>query len=177
MSEREYDGALAEFAALRAEMDTRAKFQQQILALQLTLVSAIFAVGLSKPIPIGILMTIPLSSYLLCGRYIGQRTTLRWIARYINEELSRRVPDGLGWNAWSAAHRRPDRLVDWFIPLLLAFPGAGLLALGWTFRLVFLSNGRSVWETVGIALVWFVGTFATLISAYMLVRVYRGSGS
>jgi hypothetical protein len=176
MNERDYAGALAEFAALRIEMDARAKFQQQILVLQLTLVSAILALGLSKPVPIGILMAIPLASYLLCGRYVGQRTSIQRIARYINEELSPRVPYGLGWDAWCTDHRRPERLVDWFIPLLIAFPGASLLALGWTFDLVFLSDGRSALETGGIGLVWFVGACATLMSAYLLARIYRSSG-
>ena len=176
MTQGQYDGALAEYAALRGEMDSRAKFQQQILALQLTLVSAVFAVGLSKPVPAGILLTVPLSTYLLCGRYVGQRTALRRIARYITDELSPRVPDGLGWDAWSAANRRPERMVDWFIPLLIAFPGAGLLALGWTVPVTFSSAGRAAWQSLGIGLVWLVGAFATVMSAYLLTRVYLGRG-
>lgn len=172
MADGDYEGALAEFGSLRAEMDSRYKYQQQILALQLTLTSAVFAFGLSKPAPLGILMIVPLSSYLLCGRYVGQRTAMRWIARYINEQLSPRVPGGLGWSRWSAENRRPERLLDWYLPLLICFPGASLLALGWTARLVFIPSQRSGWATAGLIAVWLVGVFATGVSAHLLTRIY-----
>jgi hypothetical protein len=53
-------------------MDTRSKYQQQILALQVTPTSAIFAFGLSRAGFLGILLIVSLSSYLLSGRYVGQ---------------------------------------------------------------------------------------------------------
>jgi hypothetical protein len=173
MANRDYDGALAEFSALRTEIDSRYKYQQQILALQLTLTSAIISLGLSKPVPVGVLLIIPFSTYLLCGRYVGQRTAIRWVSRYITEELSPRVPDGLGWTRWSAGNRRPDRLLDWFLPLLICFPGSGLLALAWTIRLVFVPGGRSGWVTAGLILVWTIGLFATTACGILLGRVYR----
>jgi hypothetical protein len=171
MGDREYDGALAEFATLRTEIDSRSKFQQQILALQLTLTSTIFALGLSRPVPVGILMIVPLSSYLLCGRFVGQRTAIRWASRYIVERLSPRVPGGLGWTRWTAENRRPDRLFDWFIPLIICFPGASLLALGWTANLVF-GTSHAVWVTVGLIVVWLAGLFAAAMSVYLLSRVF-----
>ncbi len=97
-----YDGALAEFNALRTEIDSRSKYQQQILSLQLTLTTALFGLGLTEPVPPGVLLVIPLTSYLLCARYIGQRSAIRWASRYITEQLSPRVPDGLGSSAWGA---------------------------------------------------------------------------
>lgn len=173
MAERDYDGALAEFSTLRTEIDSRYKYQQQILALQLTLTSAIFGLGLSKPVPLGILLIVPLSSYLLCGRYIGQRTAIRWASRYITEKLSPRVPGGLGWSRWVAENRRPDRLIDWYLPLLIGFPGASLLALGWTVRLVFAPGDRSGWATAGLVAVWLTGLLATAASGYLVSRVFR----
>lgn len=167
------EGALAEFAALRSEMDARSKFQQQILALQLTLTSAIVAFGLSRAGLVGILLIVPLSSYLLCGRYVGQRTSMRWSAKYIDTQLSPRVEGGLNWVRWSARNRRPARLLDWFLPLLICFPGAGALALGWTVHLVVTPNGRSEWTTAALVTVWVVGAFATIVSIYLLAGVLR----
>jgi hypothetical protein len=177
MADREYDGALAEFSSLRTEIDSRYKYQQQILALQLTLTTAIFAFGLSKPVPLGILMIVPLSSYLLCGRYIGQRTAIRWVSRYITEELSPRIPDGLGWPKWSAENRRPERLLDWYLPLLIGFPGASLLALGWTARLVVVPERGLGWGTAGLAIVWLAGLFAAGVSYHLLSCVYGNRSS
>ncbi len=173
MAERDYDGALAEFSSLRTEIDSRSKYQQQILVLQLTLTSAIFGLGLSKPVPLGILLIVPLSSYLLCGRYIGQRTAIRWASRYITEKLSPRVPGGLGWSRWTSENRRPERLVDWYLPLIICFPGASLLALGWTVRLVFVPGHRSGWATTGLVMVWISGLLATAASGGLLSRVFR----
>ncbi|MFF4893872.1 hypothetical protein [Micromonospora chersina] len=161
--------ALAEYQSLRAEIDSRAKFQQQIVGLQLTLTSAIIAFGLSRPGLLAVLLIVPLSSYLLCGRYVGQRTAMRWTTRYIDEELAPRVPGGLGWGAWSRANRRPARLLDWFLPLLICFPGASLLTLGWTARLMV---ARQAWyTTAAFVIVWVVGLVATGISVYLLVDV------
>jgi hypothetical protein len=172
VADRAFEGPLAEYASLRGEIDSRYKYQQQILALQLTLTSAIFALALSKPAPLGILLIVPLSSYLLCGRYIGQRTAIRWIARYIETELSPQVPGGFGWNAWSRANRRPERFFDWYLPLLICFPGAGLLALGWTAGLVFGSTPHSAWTRTGLVLVWLVGLTSATTCAYLVSRVY-----
>ncbi|MBQ1063792.1 MULTISPECIES: hypothetical protein [Micromonospora] len=171
MTDSDVNGALAEYQSLRAEIDSRAKFQQQILALQLTLTSAIVAFALSSPGLLPVLLIVPLSSYLLCGRYVGQRTAMRWTTRYINEELSPRIPGGLGWAAWSQANRRPDRVLDWFIPLLICFPGAAVLALGWTLRPTFTHPHLAT--VVGLGAVWAVGLVATGISIYLLAGVLR----
>ncbi|MEU4477683.1 hypothetical protein AB0F68_06365 [Micromonospora sp. NPDC023966] len=169
MTDIDAQGALAEYQSLRAEIDSRAKFQQQIVGLQLTLTSAIIAFGLSRPGFLAVLLIVPLSSYLLCGRYAGQRTAMRWTTRYIDEELAPRVPGGLGWGAWSQANRRPARLLDWFLPLLICFPGVSLLALGWTVRLMIAH--QAWYTTAGFVIVWVVGLVATGISVYLLVDV------
>ncbi|MER7460668.1 hypothetical protein [Micromonospora sp. NPDC126480] len=172
MTNTDVQGALAEYQSLRMEIDSRAKFQQQILGLQLTLTSAIVALGLSRPGLIGALLIVPLSSYLLCGRYVGQRTAMRWITRYIDEEIAPRVRGGLGWGPWSRTNRRPARLLDWFLPLVICFPGASLLALGWTAPM--LAAPESWYGTAGVTAVWLVGLLATGTSLHLLVDVLRG---
>ncbi|MEU6024261.1 hypothetical protein [Micromonospora sp. NPDC047134] len=177
MAEGDYDGALAEFNSLRAEMDSRYKYQQQILALQLTLTSATIGLSLSEPVPLGFLLIVPLTSYLLCARYVGQRSAIRWASRYITDQLSPRVPGGLGWSRWVAENRRPGQLFDWYLPLLICFPGASLLALGWTTQVVFAPGHHSIWAAVGLVIIWLVGLSATAASFYLVSRVFRDRAS
>jgi len=166
-----YDGALAEFATLRAEVDTRAKFQQQILALQLTLTTAVVGFAISRPGMVGLLLAVPLGSYLLCGRYVAQRDAIQRVSSYIAGELSPRIPDGLGWVTYSVQSPRPGRLLGWFLPLLVSFPGVGLLALVWSFRSLDLADAVSSGRA-GLVGVWVADLIATGISGYLLVRVF-----
>ncbi len=83
------------------------------------------------------------------------------------------MPDGLGWSAWVARNRRPDRLIDWYVPMLICFPGASLLALCWTLRLVFVPGHRSGWATTGLVIVWLAGLFAAAGCGYLVSRVFR----
>jgi hypothetical protein len=173
MGEAGHEGPLAEYASLRGEIDSRAKFQQQILALQLTLTSAIFGFALSRAGLVGLLLIVPVSSYLLCGRYVAQRTAIRWVSSYIGGELSARIPGGLGWVAWSRANRRPDRLLDWLVPLMLSFPGASALALAWTLGAIFVRGSEGWPLKVVLGLVWAAGAFGTAVTARMLLRIFR----
>jgi hypothetical protein len=166
-------GPVAEYTSLRLESDTRAKYQQQILALQLTLSSAVFGFALSRPKLLALLLVIPMSSYLLSGRYAAQREAIRSIARYIRDSLQARVPGGLGWVTWSRQNPRPNRLIDWLIPMLLTFPGASTLALACTFGLVFYRDGIDVPVRIGLIVVWLAGLFGTAVSAAMFIRIYR----
>lgn len=163
---------IAEYTSLRSEIDGRAKYQQQILALQLTLTSAIFGFALSRARLTEILLIVPISSYLLCGRYIAQRTAIRWISTYIRDVLDERVGGGLGWIAWSRINPRPDRSTDWLVPMLLTFPGASLLALGWAFPLPFYQHHVAVAARIGLIGLWLVGAFGAAMAARMIVRVY-----
>lgn len=172
MDKGQHEGPLAEFVSLRTEIDSRAKFQQQILALQLTLTSAIFGFALSRPGMAGLLLIVPVSSYLLCGRYVAQRTAIRWASTYINEALNPRVPGGLGWVSWSRANRRPDRLLDWLVPLLLSFPGASTLALAWTLGTIIFSGHEGWGAKIAFGIVWLAGAFGAAMTARMLLRIF-----
>ncbi len=164
---------IAEYTSLRGEIDGRAKYQQQILALQLTFTGAIFGFALSRASLTGIMLIVPVSSYLLCGRYVAQRTAIRWISTYIRDVLDGRVGGGFGWVAWSRTNPRPDRSVDWLVPMLLTFPGASLLALGWAFPLTFYQSRVAVAARIGLITLWLVGAFGTVMAARMIIRVYR----
>jgi hypothetical protein len=72
-----HEGALAEFAALRQEIAGRSSAQQNILALQLTTSGALFGFALAKSGRAGLLLIVPVVSYLLLTRYLmrGSRRT------------------------------------------------------------------------------------------------------
>jgi hypothetical protein len=91
------DGPLAEFVALREEMQERFKAQQMLLSLQLTLVATIFGFAISQRGIAALLLIVPFSSYLLCGRQVAQHFAGQRIAQYITDELTPRVHGGLGW--------------------------------------------------------------------------------
>jgi hypothetical protein len=172
----ESPAAIAEYAALRGEMDSRAKYQQQILALQLTLTSAIFSFGLSRDRLVGILLVIPISSYLLSGRYIAQRTSILRMTVYISDVLSERVSGGFGWDVWSRANPRRGRGADWLVPMLLTFPGASLFALGWAFPLAFYRDGVALGARIGLIAAWAAGLFGAFVTTRMISKIYfRGA--
>lgn len=75
-----YEGPLAEFAALRSEIENRVQCQQGFQTLQITAIAAIFSFALSQARYIGILLTVPAISYLFCGRFVAQHHGIMRIA-------------------------------------------------------------------------------------------------
>jgi hypothetical protein len=92
--------ALAEYAALRAEIDRRAGTQWSVFALQIGSSGAIGSLAISSRSNIGLLLLIPLSSYMLGTRYILHDFHIRVIHRYIGTSLSLRLSNDLGWEDW-----------------------------------------------------------------------------
>jgi len=82
---------LAEYAALRTEVDRRATVQWNVLALQLTSAGVIASLAISHASDIALLLVIPLSSYMLGSRYILHDFHLKLISRYIRDSLSGRL--------------------------------------------------------------------------------------
>ena len=123
-------GPVAEFTALRQEIERRASTLNNLLTLQLTISGAIFSFALSDPGRRTFLLIVPMSTYLLCGRCASQHAGIAEIGRYIRESLSDRVPGGLHWERWLAQNQRP-RLpaVSLVEPLFVTFPCVALLAL------------------------------------------------
>jgi hypothetical protein len=99
-----HEGPLAEFVALRQEIERRNVVQHALFVLQLTSAGAIFSFTLSGKAHAGFLLIIPVSAYMLCARYVEQQFGIQRAASYIKNELSDRVPGGLGWEAWQVRH-------------------------------------------------------------------------
>jgi hypothetical protein len=91
---------LAEYAALRTEVDRRATVQWNVLALQLTSAGVIASLAISRASDIALLLVIPLSSYMLGSRYILHDFHLKLISRYIRDSLSGRLGGHLAWENW-----------------------------------------------------------------------------
>lgn len=166
-----FDGPLAEFGALRSEIELRAKHQNQIVIFQLTMNGAVFSFALTRPSLLLSVLIVPFSSYLLCGRYAAAHRAITRIARYIRDDLSDKVPGGLGWEQKTRTEPRRGRFFGWLVPFMLAFPGASAVALGWTSHIPrsVRANGQNDFYLLGI---WSVGVLATCISIYLLLRIY-----
>ncbi|MEV8374639.1 hypothetical protein AB0P21_18000 [Kribbella sp. NPDC056861] len=129
---------LAEYSALRTEIERRAGIQWNVFALQITSAGAITSLAVSNASNFVLLLIVPLSSYMLGSRYILHDHHIKLIQRYFRESLSPRLSDRLQWDTWkstasadSEADGR-DRVTRWnpFHPTRLAFEGVAVLTLG-----------------------------------------------
>jgi hypothetical protein len=178
-SEQKTPWQLEEFRALRQEMDARAQGLYSLSALQLTISGAIFAFGITQHIP-PLLLLIPFSSYLICGRYYDQHKGALRIARYVREKLDKDQNVILGWERWISQTRISDRggrkkieeLAGLTIPLYLLFPLTAVLALLWAFPETFLKK----YDLTGIAIIviWALGLFTTLACFYLVKKLVAG---
>jgi hypothetical protein len=128
----EHIGPLAEFVALRTEIERRATIQWHVLALQITIAGAVFGFALSGGRREVLLLVIPVTTYMTFGRYITHAVFVTLISRYIHIELSPRVPGGLRWEEWRAANASEAGL-GIFTRLHfagVAYPGVATLAVG-----------------------------------------------
>ncbi|MFE2756340.1 hypothetical protein ACFXGA_30510 [Actinosynnema sp. NPDC059335] len=166
------DGPLAEFAALRDEIQDRVKAQQQMLSLQLTFTGAIFGFALTRPGMTALLLIVPFGSYLLCGRLVAQHFGTLRVAEYIKEELSDRVRGGLGWERWlEERQRRRPHFLGSTLPLLITFTGAGVLALGWTAGYVFGRHDVSAPACLGLGAFWLLGVAAAVACTVLVLQM------
>ena len=176
---------LAEYAALRAEVDRRATGQWNVLALQLTSTGVIASLAISHASGIVLLLVIPLSSYMLGSRYILHDFHLKLISRYIRESLSERLHGQLAWESWKISQITPDSgprgwltPAAWNLlhPTRLAFEGiawltllTAALAAAYSWR-----NQAPAWGLIlGFALLWILGALCT----YVLHRSFDRSSS
>jgi hypothetical protein len=169
-----YEGPLAEFGALRTEIENRAQRQQNLLTLQITAVAAIFSFALSQSRYTGILLTVPVISYLFCGRYASQHYGMARVGVYILDELSDRIPGGLHWEQWIRTQgQRTDRTTNWKIPLLLTFPGSSLISETWVFSYIFTRQPASVLNRAFLIGVWLAGVMATGLCIYLVLGMLK----
>jgi hypothetical protein len=129
---------LAEYSALRAEVERRANVQWNVFALQVASAGAIGSVALSTTSNIALLLLIPLASFMLGNRYILHDYHIKLIHRYISDSLSPRLHGNFKWEQWKSREMAPDAGKRcWFAAtgwnLLhatrLAFGGVAALAL------------------------------------------------
>jgi len=174
---------LAEYTALRAEVDRRATVQWNVFALQVTSAGVIASLAISHASDFALLLVIPLSSYMLGSRYILHDYHLKLISRYIRDSLSERLRGHLAWESWKISQITPDTgprgwltPTAWNLlhPTRLAFEGVAWLAL-LTAALAAAYNWRDkapVWGLIlGFALLWTLGA----LGAYFLHRSFNRS--
>lgn len=167
---------MAEFVALRQEIERRSIAQHALFALQLTSSGAIFSFAFTGAGHIGFLLIIPISTYMLCARYIEQQYGIQRIARYIKDELDGRVPGGLRWEAWQVANARFVRgsTVRRFNALMMMFPLIGFAALLWTSGTAFGGAARlSAVERTGFDALWVFGLLAVAVSFQLIWNMLR----
>lgn len=165
-----FEGPLAEFTALREEIVGRQRLQWLVFALQLTSGGAVFAFVISTPSRAAMLLIVPVTTYMLCGRFVMHYHAIHRIGSYIGTVLSDRVPGGLHWENWTRQrenfHLIPAKV--FISPYFVAFPGVGVLALTAAPLLFLLNTDLSAWSVSGFAAVWCIG-FVLTIQCFLLV--------
>lgn len=135
----------------------------QLMALQLTITGTVAAVSFSASGRSDLLLVLPWTSYLLCGRYISQEYGIDRIGEYNRRHLAHIIPGSLGWEKWMVDHPRRLTTLGWRIPLIVAFPGVAIFALALSAKPVFGVRQHSV-VSVALIIVWFVGLILTILS-------------
>jgi hypothetical protein len=97
---------VAEFNALRQEIERRSQIQLNLFVLQLTASGAIFSFALARSGGSPFLLIIPISTFMLCAEYVDQIYGQRIVGHYIMEKLA--VPGELQWESWLQQNYRPD---------------------------------------------------------------------
>jgi hypothetical protein len=123
---------LAEYAALRAEIERRTNLQWSVFALQLASAGAITSVAISTAGNLALLLLVPVSSYMLGSRYILHDFHIKLIRRYLRDEHGLR--DVLGWERWRRGELTTTTSRRWFSwkllhPTRMAFEGVAILTL------------------------------------------------
>lgn len=171
----ESSGPLAEFAALRTEIERRATTQWHVLALQIGIAGAVFGFALSGQRREVLLLVIPIATYMTFGRYITQVAFIHLIGQYIRTDLSHRVPGGLRWEEWRLTHF-PAPEVGVFAKAHFSgvvFPGVSTLGLG-GFVVAAVQNNLAAghpWYTVVVVAA--VAVVGVLLTAVIVVTLWR----
>jgi hypothetical protein len=91
----ELEVVIAQYNTLRQEIDSRAKRAHHILMTQLFVAGAIFAYALGTrqdPGNAAVLLIVPVTSFLLLGRFADQMHASSRIGRFLREHLDEHVP-------------------------------------------------------------------------------------
>jgi hypothetical protein len=162
-----HEGPLAEFQALRAEMDMWVREQQIFFTTQMSFAGVVFGFVLANKSRIPLLLIIPGFSYILSARFVANQEEILRIARYIREDLGKRVPGGLRWEQWILDNKPRRRAFYWLSPNLFAFAGASATALAYSASYIF-GNGLNEAYGPGLLIAWLIDLVATILSAYLI---------
>ncbi|WP_344514783.1 hypothetical protein [Dactylosporangium maewongense] len=155
------DGPLAEFAALRREVDRRAVAQQQILVVQVLTSGALFVIAFWHASWAPWLLMVPFSSFLLCLASVAQATAIAAIVGYIRDVLEP-AAEGLGWERYRQQVPYPFPFPRWSHPNLLLFGGVPGLAL-----VLGLKPLVDEGPAPGNLAAWLVGALVAAYGAYL----------
>ena len=167
------EGPLAEYKALRTEIDANVQIEHTLATFQLTSGGAFFAFVLAHADLTLLLLIIPGVSYLLAARYMRVHYHILHLAEYMANSLSNRVPGGVLWEWWAAENpRAEDKL---FVnPTIVAFAGIPTLALVGSLPRIVRDVGAREWSLalVGQMAAWMIG-FAAVIQIAISIRRAR----
>lgn len=164
------EGPLAEYAALRAEILQYNQQHHQLYALHLTITGAILSVAITRTTFSEVTLIIPIVSYMLFLRFLSNGVQIYRAARYINEELSPRVPGGLGWESWlRSAGRYSSKPAT--VVRLFTFSGTSLLGLIWAFEAAFFRTNAATTQAALVTL-WVVELISVAHQVYLITKSF-----
>jgi hypothetical protein len=181
-NQQPHDGPLAEFVALRQEIDRRSTIQHNLFALQLSASAVIFSFALSQTGRSGFLLIIPVSTFMLTARYVDQMYGIQNVGWYIRHVLAPKIPGGLEWEEWihgegdAGATPHRSRAAQFShtrrrAALVVSFPAIALGALVWSAPTVFwLTHRLPVDERSALIVTWILGLAATISALQMILH-------
>jgi hypothetical protein len=172
---------LAEYGALRTELERRANIQWNVVALQVSSAGVVASLAISETSYNAVLLLLPLSSYVFGSRYVLHDFHIKLINRYIQDSLSNRLGGNLQWQDWKlqesdtmTVRSSAPAAVRWnvFHPTRLTFEGVALLALiaAALAGVVAYPDTKPAWHVMaGLALMWALGVIA-LVALHVSFR-------
>jgi hypothetical protein len=150
------DVRLAEYAALREEIQSRSGLQQTLIGVNITAIGALGGVVLSTETPPSALLLLPPICSTLGFLWLDHHGTIMQIGRYIGDKLWIWQP------SWQNVHGR-DRKPIWFwLPYGLIWTGPSIAAL---IAVPVASHLHSLW--------WLWAVDAALVLAFFAIFVNR----
>jgi len=118
------EGLLKEFEVLRAEILSRLRMRQQVLALTLAGAAAFLAAGAQKLLDPAVLLLYPLVAAFLAAVWAHNDIRIGELGRYIKEKIEPRVA-GLGWQGHIRSQYDEPQFRRWLWVARLAELSAG----------------------------------------------------
>ena len=163
---------LAEFTALRQEIDSRSSTQHTLLNLNITAVATLIGLVATENAQESLLLLITLTSGTLGILWVDHARTIGNIGRYINEDIRPQLETITGTNvlAWEAANRLyiedAKVSVNWTFRLAMFFtffiPPAGALISTPLLHPSIAGSGKMFW------VVWAMGAIMTSFMTFLI---------